>query len=178
MKLKYQFTSSKKPIIVSLLIFIVLVLFILFIHFNSNITGVDFFKCDTFIMHLTLVLIGLCYLFAFFQAFLNAYLISCLDPIAQLEIDNQKQYIVYSNVINGELKKAQANFEDIYLLKYNKAKFINLSYYEVFYKVNDVTKKIIISIALTNNLEKKIDKTIKFVKNEIVFFDEFPKTTY
>ncbi|MDP4240816.1 MAG: hypothetical protein Q8904_15240 [Bacteroidota bacterium] len=43
----------------------------------------------------------------------------------------------------------------------NKAKFINLFFYAIFHVENDVKKEIEVSIALTTNLEKKIDKTIE-----------------
>jgi len=112
------------------------------------------------------------------QACINAYDISKLDPKSELELNNEKRYILYKNEIQGEVKQAIANYDDIYLLKYNKAKFVNLSYYEIFYNEDEVKKKIVVSIALTNNLEKKIDKTIELIKEEKVFFDEFPITTY
>ena len=69
--------------------------------------------------------------------------------------------------LNNQIKEVKANYDDIYLIKRYKATFINLYYYEVFYTQNDVIKKIVVSISLAPNLEKKIKKKIKLIKEEL-----------
>ena len=174
----YHFSSSKYPIIISVLVLILFELFFIWMYqqYAINYPKVDISTSLTLILGRLLFILFIAFLFA--QACVNAYNISKLDPKAELEINNEKRYILYKNEVKGEVKQAIANYDDIYLLKYNKAKFINLSYYEILYNENDVKKKIVVSIALTTNLEKKIDKTIELIKEEKAFFDEFPLTIY
>ena len=178
MKKEYQYTSSKIPIIISVLVIILYTAFILALFFKYVISIHDFFQYQNTLFFLSKLFISISYFWGISQAFINAYNISKLDPNAELEINNGKRYLLYSNIIDGVKKEVKVYFENINLLKYNKAKFINLSFYEIFYVENEVKKEIVVSIALTTNLEKKIDKSIEFIKVEKVFFDEFPKTSY
>ena len=174
----YFFKNSKYPILKSIFVVILLELFFiwLYVQHGTNIPINDHVIYSLLILGRILFVIWL--VFWLLSAVLNAYIISRLDPNAELEINNDKHYLLYTNSVVGEKKQAKTNFDDIILLKYNKAKFVNLSFYEIHYTENEINKRIIVSIGLTDNLEKKIDKTIKFVKNEIVFFDEFPETSY
>jgi len=174
----YFFKSSRCPIVKSVLIVILLELFFIWLYLQH---GLNIPTNDHVIYLLAIIgriILIIWLVFWILSAFVNAYIISKLDPNAELEINNEEHYILYTNFVNGEKKQAKTNFDDIYLLKYNKTKFINLSFYEIHFTENEFKKRIIVSIGLTDNLEKKIDKTIEFVKNEIEFFDEFPTTTY
>ena len=174
----YFFKNSKYTIVKSVSVVILFELFFIWLYIQRGIN----IPTKDHVIYLFLIIgrivLVIWLVFWLISAFLNSYIISRLDPKAELEINNDNHYLLYTNFVRGEKKQAKTNFDDIYFLKYNKAKFVNLSYYEVFYKENDVKKKIVISFALTNNIEKKIDKKIKFIKEEIVFFNEFPETTY
>lgn len=136
-----------------------------------------FYSNDSFVLFAKIVVV-LFFIFMFFQAFFNAYYFWKLDPKAELEIDNEKRIIKYSNVVDNEFKQVEVDYENIFMIRYNKAKFINLSFCEIFYKTSNAKKSIVISIALIQNLEKKIDKEIEIVKVEEVFYSDFPKTTW
>lgn len=92
----------------------------------------------------------------------------------KLEINNREGYLLYNVKMNEQIKEVRANYDDIYLIKRYKATFINLYYYEVFYKENDVIKKIVVPISLASNLEKKIKKKIKLIKEEDLFCRKLP----
>lgn len=175
----FIFIYSKKKLRESILVVFLFDIFFVWLYFQRDDLNTPI---NDPIIHLLLllvkILLGLSLSFMLISAILNAYFISKLDPKAQLEINNEKRYLLYSNIVNGEIKYAKANFDDIYLLRYNKTIFSNLCFYEILFKENEENKKIVVSIALTDNIEKKIDKTIKFIKEEVVFFDEFPTTIY
>jgi hypothetical protein len=174
----YFFKNSKYTIVKSVFVVILFELFFIWLYIQRGIN----IPTNDHVIYLFLIIgrivLVIWFVFWLISAFLNSYIISRLDPKAELEINNDNHYLLYTNFVRGEKKQAKTNFDDIYLLKYNKAKFVNLAFYEINYTEKEIKKKIIVSISLTDNLEKKIDKTIKFVKNEIVFFDKFPETSY
>jgi len=174
----YYFKNSKYPIVKSILVVILFELFFiwLYVQCGINIPTNDHVIYLLLILGRILLIIWL--VFWLISASLNAFIISELDPKAELEINNDKHYLLYTNFVNGERKQAKTDFDDIYLIKYNKAKFVNLSFYEIHYTEKEIKKRIILSIGLTDDLEKKIDKKIKLIKEEIVFFNEFPETIY
>lgn len=115
-------------------------------------------------------------LFLIWQTIFNAKIyIDGFNKEEKLEINNNQNYMLYSVKINEQIQEIKANFDDIYLIKCYKATFINLYYYEVFYTEDDVIKKIIVSISLVPNLEKKIKKKIKLIKEEDTFCPKLPK---
>lgn len=175
----YFFTYKKRPLVAAVLVVFIIDVFFVWLYLQRGDLQIPI--NDITIKNLLLlgkILLGIWLVFGLISALVNAKIISELDPNAKLEINNEKRYLLYTNVIDGETKQAKANFDDIYLLKYNKAKFVNLCFYEILYVENGNNKKVVISIAIVDNLEKKIDKTIKLIKEEVTFFDEFPKTTY
>lgn len=171
----YHYSSSKFPIIIGI---IVVWLFLLTI----NILGIDLnkeFLADIFRINIIISICVLFYicvmLFFLYQTIYNGLIYLKCYKKESLIINNTDQILVYKTIINDETKVINVDFEDIYLIKKYKATYINLYYYEVFYTENDIVKKIVVSISLATNLEKKIKKKIKLIKEENIFCEKLPE---
>ncbi len=176
MKRKYNYYSSKIPIIISVVIVYLLIITINCLSINLN---RDYFV-SIFNINI-IVTIGVIFyvfvnLFFLFQATYNGLIYIKQLNNGYLEINNSDRYLNYLlKFDNKETNEIKVNYDDIYLIKRYKCTFVNLYYYEVFYTDRDVIKKIVVSISTVSNLEKKIKKKIKLIKEEDIFCSKLPE---
>ena len=174
MKSIYKCSSSKYQISFSAIVVFVILMCSLLIFFYRVSDISEIFSNDIILIFGELFYFSIL-LLLIIQAIFNTKLYIYGQNEDKLEINNSKDYLLYSVKMNGQIKEVKANYDDIYLIKRYKATFINLYYYEVFYTENGVIKKIVVSISLAPNLDKKIRKKIKLIKEETVFCGTLPK---
>jgi len=174
----YIFSSSKTVIYLAILGLIAVQSFFIWLFFLYTFDLSSNDSVVAFILGMRKIIFGVLCAFFAVCTIKNVMFFLKLDPHAKLEINNEEKYLLYMNIVDGVKKEAKVEFADIYLIEWNEARFDNLSFYEIFYKKNEVIKKIVVSNTLTTKLEKKIDKQIEIVKVEKLYFDEFPVTDY
>jgi len=174
----YSFSSSKEVIYYNTLFIITFDIIFGWFIFQNEFNLITNDSVNAFIFGLRKIFIGSLFTFFAVCSIKNTIFFLKLDPHAKLEINNEENYLLYINIVDGVKKEVKVDFTDIYLIQWNKARLDNLSYYFIFYKKNEVIKKIVVSNTLTTKLEKKIDKQIEIVKVEKLYFEEFPVTDY
>jgi len=174
MKSIYKCTSTKHQILLSVVVVIIIIIFSLSIFFYRVKDVSDIFSIDIVLTFGVLFYFSIM-LLLLIQAAYNTIIYINGYKEEKLEINNNEGYLIYSINLDNYLKEVKANYDDIYLIKRYKATLINLYYYEVFYTENDVIKKIVVSISLATNLEKKIEKKIKLIKEEDIFCAKLPE---
>lgn len=174
MKSIYKCSSSKRQILLSEIVIIIVTICSLSIFLYWVKDVITYIFSIDIMVTIGVLFYSLIIFFGLIQAGYNGLIYRNSYKEEKLEINNNEGYLIYSVNSNNHIKEVKANYDDIYLIKRYKATFINLYYYEVFYTENNVIKKIVVSISLATNLEKKIKKKIKLIKEENVFCTKLP----
>jgi len=114
-----------------------------------------------------------------FSAIYNGRKFLNYAPFAELEIFNDEGYLIYRNIIEGQTKEIKVQLNDIYFIKRNFCDPVYLYFDEVFYTENKIIKRIVLSIALVNKIEKiiKTSKKVKVTEYHNFYYEKIPLTT-
>jgi len=174
MRNKYNLSSSKRKIIISEIVQVLIQVGATYIFYSRVKSFInEIFSIDIMATLGVLFFLGIM-LFFLIQAIYNGIIYWKSYNEEWLEINNEEQYLLYKTNLNGQLKEVRVNYDDIYLIKCYKVTYINLYYYEISYNESQVIKKIVVPITLASNIEKKIEKKIKVIKEENVFCSKLP----
>ena len=174
MRNKYNHSSSKREIIISEIVQVLIQVGATYIFYSRVKSFInEIFSIDIMATVGVLFFLGIM-LFFLIQAIYNGIIYWKSYNEEWLEINNEEQYLLYKTNLNGQLKEVRVNYDDIYLIKCYKGTYINLYYYEIFYTESQVIKKIVVPITLESNIEKKIEKKNKVIKEEEEFCSKLP----